>query len=191
MVGHSNFLKKGMHVITLIGWVTKKKLAKLSDWIFTQSSLSKKMPAFDSSFGFAVRHSPDGSWGFAPGIQVSSGHIIHGSSTLKSPRIKRWTSQHLYHQHPPPHKKKEKTQTKPTNMAPNHDDFTSSSWVHLPVCNQISSRNGIQELMDLAPGPQLNGFLLYQQKQRLGYVKYMLDGSALQGKHQWFLGRQW
>ena len=57
--------------------------------------------------------------------------------------------------------------------------------------NQISSRTCIQELMDLAPGPQLNGFLLYQQKQRLGYVKHMLDGSALQEKHQWFLGRQW
>ena len=40
----------------------------------------------------------------------------------------------------------------------------------------------IQELIDLAPGPQLNGFLLYQQKQRLGFPKKrVVDGSELQG----------
>lgn len=43
--------------------------------------------------------------------------------------------------------------------------------------------------MDLAPGPQLNGFLLYQQKQSLGYGKHMLDGSALQGKTPVIFGK--
>ena len=69
-------------------------------------------------------------------------------------------------------------------MAPNHDDFTSSSWVHLPFQPDFLP-DCIQELMDLAPGPQLNGFLLYQQKQRLGYVKHMLDGSVLIFGQQW------
>ena len=112
-----------MHFITLIGWVTTKKLAKPSDWIFTQSWLSKQNASLHSSFGFTVSTFTGWILGICPGIRVSSGHLIHGSSTLKSPRIKRWTSQNPYHHHPPSPYKKQQQNQKPTNMAPNHDDF--------------------------------------------------------------------
>lgn len=124
MVGHSNFLLGYARNHT--NWVSypPKKLAKLSDWICTQSSLSKNncLRFFIWIYRFDIHRMDLGDLPLVSGCHMESlGHIIHGSSTLKSPRIKRWTSQNPYHHHPPPHTK---NTTKPTNMAPNHDDLT-------------------------------------------------------------------
>ena len=127
MVGHSNFLKKGMHLITLIGWVTTKKLAKLSDWIFTQSSLSRKK-AFDSSFGFTVSTFTGWILGICPWYPGVFG--TYHSWKLKTQKPANQTMNIATSISPPPLPIK-KSKTTPTNMAPNHDDFTSSSWVHL------------------------------------------------------------
>ena len=167
MVGHSNFLLG--YALYYTNWVSYHKKIGQTFWLNLYPILTFKTKCQSSFFIWIYRfdiHRMDlGDLPWYPGVFGAS-----HSWKLNTQKPANQTMNIAKSISPPPPLPHTKNNNKTKNQLTWHQTtmISSSSWGSSPFFNQISSRNGMQELMDLAPGPQLNGFLLYQQKQRLG-----------------------